>query len=371
MATAKPVTSVRRSSGSRPDRGGEVPEVSRARWGGVALVIVSLMGAITLAVISPGDGTRTSGAGIVRPDVTPSPQATAEDTRRPTGQPEIASPRSGWVIGEWYIDVRVEVPEEPLPRRTLTLVVLRDGREVKSLPRPEIGATSTVTDVPLVAGANVLTAALRGPGGLGPESEPIAVTQDRDAPVLDVTTPKDGLETTESEIGVAGTSEAGASVKVENLAKGWDATLVVGPSGSFELVVPLALGKNRIVARSTDGAGMERRDDVVVERKDGRPVIKLTAPNRVSRADLPKEVRVVVDVTDVDGKAIEGANVSYGIGGPGGTTEDFSDETNAEGRSTWQVDVVAGSSQSSAIVSVEVIAPNGERSQEFQEIEIS
>jgi hypothetical protein len=199
----------------------------------------------------------------------------------------------------------------------------------------------------------------------------VTVTQDRDAPVLGITAPADGTETMEATVALSGTSEAGASVTVENAAKGWDNTLRVGPSGTFEISLPLALGRNRIVVRSTDGAGMERRSMVVVQRKDGRPVIKLSAPRRVARSELPKRIRVVVDVSDVDGKEIEGATVSYSLGGPGWTAEDFVDETSASGRSTWEVELVSGGSESDPIVGVEVIAPNRERSEVFQEIQIS
>lgn len=371
MATARPVPTTRRgrtAAGTSPD--GEL-QVSRARWAGVALVIAALLGAITLGVISPGDSSMPERDAVVGAGTSPIPVASAADTRLPTARPEIVSPREGWVIGEWYVDVSADVPEEPLARRTLALVILRAGEEVKSLAKPRVGGRVTVADVPLAAGENVLTAALRGPGGLGPQSDPVTVTQDRDAPVLTVTSPRDGSETIDDKIRVTGTSEAGASVEVQNRAKGWDTKLTVGPSGTFEVVVPLARKKNRIVARSTDSAGMERTDDVTVVRKDGRPVIKLTAPARIKRAEMPKRIRVIVDVTDVDGNSIEGAVVSYGLGGPGGTTEAFSDETNAKGRSVWRVEVAAGTSPLNPIVSVEVIAPNGERGQEFREIQVS
>lgn len=379
MASAKPASTVRGREGrvGSGDGGaggggaGGSRQVSRARWGGVSLVIAALLGTITLAVVSPSQGDRPALPGVAGADGTPAPEATPVDGRLPVGQPRIASPKEGWVIGEWYIDVDVEVPEEPLPKRSLELVILRAGEEVKSLPRPDSSRTATVTDVPLVEGRNMLTAALRGPGGLGPESDPVTVTQDRDAPVLDVTGPRDGTETFDSEVMLTGTSEPGASVMVANATKAWDGELVVGPSGSFEVVVPLALGKNRIVASSTDSAGMERKDSISVQRKDGRPVVKITAPRRVPRAELPKDVRVVIDVSDVDGKVIEGATVSFHLGGPGWTAEDFVDETDASGRSVWQVEIAAGGSQSDPIVSVEVIAPNRERSEAFQEIVIS
>jgi hypothetical protein len=371
MASTRPVSTSRTGRAAAAAGTDGAPPVSRARWAGVALVLGSLLGAITLGVISPSDPSTPGQARIVGPGASPIAVATPTDTRLPTAQPGIVSPQEGWVIGEWYVDVSAEVPEDALPKRALVLVILRGGEEVKSLAKPKPGGQVTIRDVPLTAGENVLTAALRGPGGLGPESEPVTVTQDRDAPVLTVTTPEDGTVTIDDKITVAGTSEAGATVEVQNRAKGWDGKLTVGPSGSFEIVVPLARNKNRIVARSTDTAGMERTDEVTVVRKDGRPVIKLTAPARIKRAEMPKRIRVVVDVSDVDGNGIEGAMVSYGLGGPGGTTEAFTDETNAKGRSVWQVEVAAGTSPINPIVSVEVIAPNGERSQEFREIRIS
>jgi hypothetical protein len=374
MASAKPVATVRRSGTGGARGSGDMQSISRARWGGVALVIAALLGAITLAAVSPSDGTGpdlSASAGMEGASSSPAPGASPGDGRLPTGRPEITAPREGGVIGEWYIDVAVAVPEEALPRRSLTLVILRQGVEAKRLARPELGSTVTVADVPLVEGENVLTAALEGPGGLGPASGPVTVTQDRDAPVLGITTPADGTETMEATVMLSGTSEAGASVTIENAAKGWDNTLRVGPSGTFEISLPLALGRNRIVVRSTDGAGMERRAMVVVQRKDGRPVIKLSAPKRVARSELPKRIRVVVDVSDVDGKVIEGATVSYSLGGPGWTAEDFVDETSASGRSTWEVELVSGGSDSDPIVGVEVIAPNRERSEAFQEIQIS
>jgi hypothetical protein len=337
----------------------------------VALVVAALLGAIGLAVISPSAQTGTGLQGTGSAPASPSPRASLGDGPLPIAQPEITAPHDGGVIGEWYIDVVVAIPEEPLPRRSLSLVILRHGTEAKRLARPQPGGSVTVSDVPLVEGGNVLTAALEGPGGLGPVSAAVTVTQDRDAPVLGITSPEDGAETLETTVALAGTSEAGASLTVENAAKGWDNTLRVGPSGSFEINVPLAIGRNRIVVRSIDGAGMEQHATVVVQRKDGRPKIELSAPKRVPRNELPKRIRVVVEVTDVDGKAIEGATVSYSLGGPGWTAEDFVDETGPTGRSTWDVELVSGASESDPIVGVEVIAPNRERSEAFQEIDIS
>jgi hypothetical protein len=377
MASPKLEPAIRGRTGSpRSDSGpgsGQEPPIGPARWAGVALVIVALIGAVGLAVVSPSDdgGTTDPGGTTAGVTATASPPASPLDTRLPVARPEIVSPKAGWIIGEWYIDVDVAVPEgEALPKRLLSVVVLRGDEVLKSLQRPEAGRTLTVSDVPLVAGTNELTAALQGPGGLGPVSETVSITQDRDAPVLRITAPKAGTETLETTIEVTGTSEPGASVAVSNGANRWDADVGVGPAGSFEVRVPLAMGRNRIVVRSTDAAGMEQLDDVVVVRKDGRPKIKISAPKQVSRADLPKLIRIVVDVSDANGDDIRDAVVTYTLGGPGWTAQDFEDRTDANGRSTWEVELVAGGSGSDPTLGVEVIAPNGERSQDSRTIVI-
>jgi hypothetical protein len=373
MASAKPASTVRGRSGAGSSSGpgkGDGEEISRARWAGVALVIAALLGAISLAVFSRGDGTAPREPGTTTSSATPTPAATVLDTRLPVAQPEITSPKTGWIIGEWYVDVAVAIPDEPLPKRLLSIVILRDGTEVKSLERPDPGRAVNVPEVPLAAGENVLTAALRGPGGLGPISEPVTVTQDRDAPVLRITAPKTGAETFESAITVTGTSEPGASVKVENAANQWDGDIGVGPSGDFEVSVPLAMGRNRIGVSSTDAAGMEQRDAILVVRKDGRPVIKITAPRQVARSELPKLIRVIVDATDADGAALQDATVSYTLGGPGWTAQDFEDQTDADGRSSWEVELVAGTSGGDPTLGVEVIAANGERNQASRVIDI-
>jgi hypothetical protein len=62
--------------------------------------------------------------------------------------------------------------------------------------------------------------------------------------------------------------------------------------------------------------------------------------------------------------------VTYTLGGPGWTAQDFEDRTDADGRSTWEVELVAGGSGSDPTLGVEVIAPNGERSQDSRTIVI-
>ena len=134
----------------------------------MALVFAALLAAIVLAIVSPSEG-GSPGLTAGGPRPSPSPVPTTLDTRVPTAQPQIVDPRDNDVEAEWMIDVEVKLPEEALPRRSLDLVILRDGEVVQSLDRPETGTTVSVTDVPLPhPGQHTLTAALRGPVGWGP-----------------------------------------------------------------------------------------------------------------------------------------------------------------------------------------------------------
>jgi hypothetical protein len=115
---------------------------------------------------------------------------------------------------------------------------------------------------------------------------------------------------------------------------------------------------------------MKQEDQVVVQRKDGRPVIELSVPT-VKRRDLPKTIRVAAEVRDADGKAIEGAEVSFTMSSPELTVETSTGTTNAGGRAVWEVLIPAGAGNAPPTVSVEVIAPNDERDSSSKTIEFS
>jgi hypothetical protein len=374
MATARPVASVRRNASST-GRSDPAAEIRPARWAGVALVIAALMGTILLAVFSPGDvGKPEVAAEAEAPPVASPGQAPAShrpgDTRLPTTQPAITSPRDGSVEGEWDIAVMVSVPQDPLPSRALWLVILSDGQEVKRVAKPGRGKSVEVQGVPLEPGANLLTAALEGPGGLGPASAPVVVHQDRDAPELGVVSPENGTETYDDEVDVVISSEPGASLVVTNNATKRDNDYTVGPTGTQTVSVRLAVGKNRISVTSTDEADQKQDAAVMVVRKDDQPDIKLGGTRQVKRSALPACLRIVVDVKDAEGEAIPEATVTFTLGGPGWQTKESVDTTNGNGRAVWTPDLLPGASDGAPRVTVEVVTPQGGRGEKFQEIKI-
>jgi len=370
MATAKPATTTRRNNTGKSTRKGAEPEISPARWAGVALVIAAIVGAIVLAVISPSDPERSEPGAVPPVGATPRPDASPVGGAVPTERVSIVIPIPA-VTSEVDIEVTVDVPKAELAREQLFVVILRNGVSVAEEPKRKATGKQVVPGVRLLEGANELTAALRGPGGLGPLSEPVLMMVDRDAPKLGITSPKNGATTFEDLIEIAGTSEPGAEVRIRNSTAVSDETIVVGPNGTYQQLVPLKKGTNKIVVTSTDAAGMDQKEKISVERLDGKPVIKLTAPKELQRSLLPREIKVSVQVTDSAGESIEGATVSYTLGGPARLTETFEDETNIRGRSSWNVTVTPGGPALDPVqVQVEVAAPHG-KAQSSREIRIS
>ena len=370
MASAKPAGPTRRSSSPKGSQKKGDPEISRARWAGVALVIAAIIGAIALAIVSPSDPTTQTQLGGVATKPTPTPVASKLDTRVPTAQPRITKPFEG-VTREHEIQVTVDLPEEDLPKRLLTLVIL-GGEEAKEERQPKTGRKVTVEGVRLVPGENELVAVLHGPGGPGPLSEPVIVILDRDAPPLEITSPRNKSETYDDTVVVTGTSEVGAVVELKNEANGSRQSLVVGESGEFAITMRLKRNANRITATSVDTAGLDRKKWVRIKRLDGRPHVEIDVTDRVRKSSPIWKIKVVVDVTDADGKKMEGASVFYSLGGPGRTAITESGLTNANGRSTWSPRIERTTSPAEAIeLAVTVTSPTTEESKiERRAIEI-
>lgn len=372
MANARLVGNVRRSGSptGRPDPAAEIPP---ARWAGVALVIAALLGTIMLAVVSPGDEGTPGVAAEIPAIASSSPAASfrSGDTRVPTTAPTITSPRDGSVESEWDVSLTVSVPKDPLPSKALSLVILSDGKEVKRLDKPGRGKSVDVEGVPLAPGANVLTAALEGPGGLGPASDQVVVHQDRNAPDLAIVSPESGTETFDDEIDIEISSEPGAALVVTNNATKRDSDYTVGPTGSQTVSVGLAVGRNRINVTSTDDARMKQDATVMVVRKDTRPVIKLSGTKQVKRSALPARLRIVVDVKDSEGDAIRDASVSFTLSGPGWPAQESMETTNGNGRAVWAPDLAASPSKDPLRVTVEVVTPQGGRGEDFQEVKFN
>jgi hypothetical protein len=373
MASAKPAVAARRSSSLKRPTGGQEPRISPARWAGVALVLTAILAASALAVLSPSQPEEANAQpGVITSTASPTPAPSVADMRVPTGKPTIvdAGPNP---TAEYEIAVTVDVPEDELPRKLLSLVVLRGDEElVVRSSKFKLGSRVTIKGVPLRERSdNELTVALKSEAGIGPPSDPVVVTQDPDAPALTITAPSDRTEVSTRTVTVKGTSEVGAEVTIKNESNGvGPISLTVGSSGEFEKAVQLQYGINRIAVESKDQTAVSRRKVVRVTRVDSQPYFKVdVTPKRISK---PGPIKVVVTVTDAEGEPMAEATVAYTLRSPTSPSDTHTDVTGANGRSVWKTDVAWSSALADAIqLGVSVTSPGGDTVEQPYQIEIS
>jgi hypothetical protein len=376
MASAKGGGTTRRSRSSKTPKKNEQPEVSPARWAGVALVIAAIVGAVFLAVISPSDsdGPGQPGAQVAEVESTgliddASPSPSVLDMAVPVVAPDIVVPEDGTRTREYEFEVTVAVPNDrTVKRQNLDLDIYINGKHSKALRKPKPGTEVEVEGVRLAPGKNVLTAVLSSPGGRGPASEPITVVLDEELPPLEIVSPKNKLRTYDDKVTVEVTSEVGASVTIDNKANDHDWQVPIGPAGKASKSIRLAYGKNLIEATSVDEAGQDVDYSVTVIRLDGRPKIKLKFPESVNP---PEQVRIVAEVKDAKKQPMKDADVLFTLTAPNMSTLTLPATTNAKGRAVWEVEIPASSSPAAALeLGVTVTSPTGDKDKDRATIEV-
>jgi Bacterial Ig domain len=257
MASAKS-SPTRRGGGTSTDR---EQAISPARWAGVSLVIAAIVAAIVLAMVSGSDPSEPTDP--VNPAIIPAgssaPSSAPIDPAAlmPKGQPRIVNPVSE-TTSEVDFPMTVELPAEDLRPKDLDLIIVRGNEKVGEYEHPKPGESVVVPSVRVDEGENVLVAILRGPGGLGPPSEPITLIVDRSAKQLAITAPANKTTVYDDTVIIEGTADAGARVEIVNETTGDPAvTETVGNSGTFDASIKLKPNAtNKITASTTDDAGL-------------------------------------------------------------------------------------------------------------------
>lgn len=340
MASWQTATRVsRRTSGaaSGSSREPDPPGISPARWTGVALVFVALLSAMLLAATSPlPDPPDGPGSDVA---TTPSPEAGSPDPSTvppgagvPTERPIIVPPDAS-VTADPRLALVIAIPEYQLKPRDVRLHVFRDGAVVAKLRARN--REVAVSGIKLRSGPNSLTAALVGPGGAGPPSEPVIVTLDDQPPDVRVAAPRDGQTLSTSDIVVRGTTEPGAMVTVTNSAGGSPYSQTAGPDGAFKASVRLSAGLNRITVKAEDELGNARTVRLSVTRAEFEASVRLRlSPPSMALASLPDSLTITLVVRDRKGAPVDGLDVRFTLGPSGPPTERYETRTK-NGRAVW------------------------------------
>jgi Glucodextranase, domain B len=193
----------------------------------------------------------------------------------------------------------------------------------------------TVADVPLVEGANTVTATIAGPLDETARSLPISLERDGTAPGIDIASPSSGSTIYGETMLLSGTTEAGATVKVVDRSNGAESATTAGTAGAFSVLVPLRSGSNSIDLSAVDLAGNVSRKSMRVTRAESQAAITLQlSRDTYDLATLPQALSMVAHVLGSDGKPVDGADVTFSISTPGQMT--VTHETTTEsGTAVW------------------------------------
>lgn len=237
------------------------------------------------------EATNTAGTAVTK---------TANLTVKETVKPviTISSPSNGAYIASNQPNIVFTVTDETNGSgvKIDSLSVKIDGSAITSgITKTVItnGYSVTVTPSTLSDGSHTVTINCADNDGNSATEKSTTFTVDTVPPVLNVTSPDDGLITNKSTVVVAGTTNDSTSSPVTLTVNG--NTVSVGSDGSFSTTVTLSEGENTITIEAVDKAGKVSVVTRTVTLDSSTPVIEsiTITPNPVNTSES-MVIRVVV-----------------------------------------------------------------------------
>ena len=237
------------------------------------------------------EATNTAGT-----SVTKTANLTVKETVKPVIT--ISSPSNGAYIASNQPNIVFTVTDETNGSgvKIDSLSVKIDGRAITSgITKTAItnGYSVTVTPSTLSDGSHTVTINCSDNDGNRATEKSTTFTVDTVPPVLNVTSPDDGLITNKSTVVVAGTTNDSTSSPVTLTVNGNKVS--VGSNGSFSTTVTLSEGENTITIEAVDKAGKVSTVTRTVTYDSSTPVIESNTitPNPVNTSES-MVIRVVV-----------------------------------------------------------------------------
>lgn len=204
-------------------------------------------------------------------------------------------------------------------------------------------AAKTIIPVELTEGVNDFTVTIIGPGG---ESEPSLAVRyifDDTPPKITITSPKNNATVNRKAVEIKGTTQARTTLLARNEANGSTIGGTAESDGKFTLSLALSSGLNKVTISGTDPAGNVSEVTLNVKRGTGKLTVTLSASDyQIKRSQLPEPVTLFATVTDPDGKALEGADVTFTLSIPGIPTVTIDAKTNAQGKASFRTTIPKG-----------------------------
>jgi hypothetical protein len=204
-----------------------------------------------------------------------------------------------------------------------------------------------VPGLALSPGPNTFTATILGPTDI--ESDPSAAVTwilDKTKPKIVITAPKADAVVNARTVQVTGATQGRSTLSIRNQTTNATVTGAADTKGAFTIAIPLGTGSNQIQVTATDPAGNVNSATVTVRRGTGKLSANLVASfYQVRLSKLPEPVTLTVTVTDPDGRALQGAKVTFTLAVPGIPAITSSTLlTSSTGRATFTTSIPKGAS---------------------------
>jgi hypothetical protein len=176
-----------------------------------------------------------------------------------------------------------------------------------------------VPGLTLSKGTNTFTATIVGPTDLESESSPaVSYILDTTKPKITISSPKASAVVNAKTVQIVGKTQARSTLSIRNVTTNATVAGEADANGAFSIAVPIGTGSNKVQVTATDPAGNVNAASVTFRRGTGKLTANVTASfYQVRRSALPESVRLLVTVTDPDGRALSGASVTFTLAVPG------------------------------------------------------
>jgi len=288
----------------------------------------------------------------------PAAQPGASGSFEPLPAPQILTP-DDVLTRDTTMDLTLTRPAGLAVSTDYTVRITVNSEKVMERPLPD-QEQFVLSGIPLTEGENSIRAALLDGAVLGATSAAIIVTRDTTAPVIRVTRPASGATVYTEQETLRGRTEAGATLNIAD-AFGNAIATSVDPDGHFTADLTLALGANDLLLSSRDLAGNTASAHVTINRAETLATLTLeVSADKLKATDLPQTLVATAYIQDEEGRAVDGAQVTFSLSPPNATTLTYR-TTSAAGKATWsEVDIASSDDpHGSWLITVLVELPSG------------
>jgi hypothetical protein len=273
----------------------------------------------------------------------------------------------------------LDAPDEPYTNQDAVDItgsiplqfVGQDGLVVRLYVTPKDGDRSYVAEQPvaerasfvfagieLVEGSQLFSATLAAAeGSESDDSTPVTFVLDKSKPKITITSPKSNAIVNGTTTTIKGKTQGRSTIIARNARNGATASVTAAPDGAFEFRIAIGNGSNSVTISATDPAGNENEAKLTIRKGSGKLSATLRANRyQFARKSLPEPITLTVSVTDPDGRAVKGADVTFTLSVPGIETIVADGTTDSNGRASFKSTIPKGAATGSGTIAALVDA---------------